>query len=100
MRLSCVLVVFVFAAMFAPAHGKGIAPKSKDSRCSNSALNEMLASTRPSATQLEQKLACLGKNADRLLAARAAYEIALNFAGANGDQSADFRTAAKWARKS
>ncbi|WP_354140643.1 CHAT domain-containing protein [Bradyrhizobium sp. LB11.1] len=90
----------VFAVMLAPAHGKGSASMSRTERCSNNALKEMLTSTHLAAARLEQMLACLGKSADRLLAAQAAYEIALSFAGANGDRPADFRTAAQWARKS
>ncbi|MCP3392016.1 CHAT domain-containing protein [Bradyrhizobium sp. CCGB12] len=54
----------------------------------------------PPPVGLEQMLECLGRKADRLLAAQAAYQIALSFAGANGGRPADFRTAARWARKS
>lgn len=100
MRPWCVVGAMVFAITLAPADGRGTAAKSRTDRCSNRALKAMLTSAHPAATQLEQTLACLGKSADRLLAAQAAYEIALSFAGANGDRPADFRTAAQWAHKS
>ena len=96
MRLLCVLVAFIFAT----TPSTSATAKSGIDWCSNSALRKQLASTRPSATLLEQTLKCLGARADHLLAARAAYEVALHLAGANGERPADFAAAAQWARKS
>lgn len=104
MSASRVLVTLLFVALAPAIHAKqpvgSHSPKGAAEKCSNSALKEALTSTQPSAIGLEQLLGCLGRNADRLMATNAAYEIALNLAGAAGDRPADFRKAAQWARKS
>jgi CHAT domain-containing protein len=104
MLVSRVFVTLLFVALTSAIHAKSSvgshSPKGATEKCSNSALKEALSSTQPSAIELEKLLDCLGRNADRLLAANAAYEIALNLAGAAGNQPANFRKAAQWARKS
>src|SRR5260370_21842277 len=99
MRVSCVLVALCFAVLSPATYAKS-SLKIASEECSNRTLRQMLASGHPSANKLERILGCLGRRADPLLAASAAYQIALHLAGADGTQPADFREAARRAHTS
>ena len=102
MRLKFLLAIaFTICSSAAIASQATQAAASGD--CDNQRLKKAISASPQEdtgrAAELERLLVCLGPKADPLLAAGAAYELAMYFAGADGGSS-DFSKAARWAHKS